>query len=118
MKRETLYKAKRADGKGWVEGNYIKVESGECYIYNRHFIPAISVPNHWFIEILPETRCQFVTEINGQRIFEGDIDTKGQVCIYSSNLAAFGFKHPNYAAITFVGQWNAKLTGRNIHDKN
>lgn len=118
------YKALRADGKGWVFGypvwcemkntlrifEYINV----CEDYDDDEIGAIA-PYH---TILPETLCQFVAEINGQRIFEGDIDTKGRVCIYSPNLAAFGFKHPNYAAITFMGQWDEKLTGRNIHDKN
>lgn len=55
---------------------------------------------------------------NGIDIFEGDIDKKGRVCKYFKNLSAFGFKHPNYSAITFIGQWinSGEIIG-NIYEK-
>ena len=38
--RTIKFRGLRTDGKGWVYGNLIKIESGQCYIFNYHFIPA------------------------------------------------------------------------------
>jgi hypothetical protein len=46
-----------------------------------------------------------LTDKNGVEIYEFDVDNKGRVCEYFPQLGSFGFKKPNYSAITFLGQF-------------
>ena len=46
-----------------------------------------------------------LTDKNGVEIFEFDVDNKGRVCEYFPQLGSFGFKKPNYSAITFLRQF-------------
>jgi uncharacterized phage protein (TIGR01671 family) len=77
--REILFKAKRVDGKGWVEGDYF-------YNFNDS-MPVISQVIHdtgnfdeppfdyqKLINVIPKTVCQFtgLVDKNGVKIFEGD----------------------------------------------
>ena len=67
MKREIKFKAKRLDGKGWVEGNLRTSKSGNAMI--------IPIENSGAYPVEPTTVCQF-TELkdkNGTPIYEGDI---------------------------------------------
>jgi uncharacterized phage protein (TIGR01671 family) len=66
MKREILFKAKRADNGEWVYGHLLSYRSigkwGNC-------------ENYSYTAIMPDTVCQFtgLTDKNGNKIFEGDI---------------------------------------------
>lgn len=56
-----------------------------------------------------------LTDKNGKKIFEGDMNKKGQVVCYFEKLACYGFKSPNHSAITFLGQFNGEIIG-NIYE--
>ena len=67
--REILFRGKRFDNGEWIEGNYRAVR-------NSHFsyIECIDKPTDCY-RIDPETVGQFTgfTDINGKKIFEGDV---------------------------------------------
>lgn len=92
------FKAKRLNTKEWVYGNIITVESGQAYIFNNHFIPAISMPSEWFIEVTPFTICRALEEVdkNGDPLFTGDIinDFGGGLWVKNENEAIEGQAFP------------------------
>ena len=74
MKREIKFKAKRFDGKGWVEGSLIRSTGGikeRAYIVDNFS----SMSDYSVIGIDPSTVCQFtgLRDTNDVPIFEGDI---------------------------------------------
>lgn len=79
--REIVFRGKRTDDEGWVEGSF-------CPKNSRGDIPCIIVYNgrmagHWF-EVNPATVGQYtgLTDKNGKKIFEGDIVRcgTGRIC--------------------------------------
>ena len=74
MKREIKFKAKRLDGKGWVEGSLIRSTTGikeRAYIVDNFS----SMSDYSVIGVDPSTVCQF-TELKdekGNEVWEGDI---------------------------------------------
>lgn len=74
MKREIKFKAKRLDGKGWVEGSLIRSTTGikeRAYIVDNFS----SMSDYSVISVDPSTVCQFtgLKDCNGKEIFEHDL---------------------------------------------
>ena len=74
MNREIKFRGQIIDSKEWVYGNLVKIDNGQCFIFNFHFIPAMSCPSEKFIEVKPETIGQFVGILDkaNTEIYEGD----------------------------------------------
>lgn len=82
MEREIKFKAKRLDGKGWIEGCLIRSTAGikeRAYIVDNFS----SMSDYSVISVDPSTVCQFtgLKDKNGTPIYEGDI------VIYKDNNA-------------------------------
>ena len=74
MKREIKFKAKRLDGKGWVEGSLIRSTTGikeRAYIVDNFS----SMSDYSVIGVDPSTVCQFtgLKDCEGKEIWEGDV---------------------------------------------
>lgn len=66
--REILFRGKRTDGSGWIEGDLRRSDFAPISIKQRDVLVAE-------IEVIPETVGQYtgLKDRNGRRIFEGDI---------------------------------------------
>lgn len=72
--REILFKAKRVDNGEWAEGYYVK--KYDLLGNEEHLIFHADSYKVWeYVEIDPETLCQFTgeTDKNGKRIWENDV---------------------------------------------
>lgn len=99
MKIENIkFKAKRLDGKGWVEG-YFYAECGNTYIIEDRQSESLLNRNEAH-QVNPSTICQLtgLTDKNGTPIYEGDIvmhkdnnaERRGDIN-WDSKAAAFCF---------------------------
>lgn len=102
MKREIKFKAKRLDGKGWVEGSLIRSTIGikeRAYIVDNFS----SMSDYSVIGVDPSTVCQFtgMKDSEDNEIWEGDlvnerydiasIDNRYEV-VYIEEEGNFAFK--------------------------
>lgn len=71
--REILFRAKRIDNGGWLEGNVLQTDDGDCYIATSCLVgePLLIAA----YEVDPKTLCQFTgkTDETGKKIYEKDI---------------------------------------------
>lgn len=94
MKREIKFKAKRLDGKGWVEGSLIRSTTGikeRAYIVDNFS----SMSDYSVIGVDPSIVCQFtgLKDCEGKEVWEGDIlhniNSLNQYTIMYSDFGAF-----------------------------
>jgi uncharacterized phage protein (TIGR01671 family) len=71
--RDTLFRGKRVDGKGWVEGSYAFIEDKHCILVNIKS-GLYQYASFFKYEVIPETVGQYtgLKDENVVRIFEGD----------------------------------------------
>lgn len=130
MKREIKFKAKRLDGKGWVEGSLIRSTAGikeRAYIVDNFS----SMSDYSVIGVDPSTVCQFtgLKDSEGKEIWEGDIvhDSYDLLCIdnlyevvYIEEEGTFAFKSldkvDNYEP--FVNLLEAYVIGNKFDKEN
>lgn len=103
MKIENIkFKAKRLDGKGWVEGNLRTSKSGNAMI--------IPIENSGAYPVEPTTVCQFtgLKDCEGNEIWEGDI------------LQVADYYYIKYVVIfgegTFLARKEGHYTGIPLHE--
>lgn len=93
MKREIKFKAKRLDGKGWVEGNLRTSKSGNAMI--------IPIENSGAYPVEPTTVCQFtgLKDCDGNELYEHDIIKNypfiPSEIVWSEELSGYYLKHTN-----------------------
>ena len=124
--RESIYKAQRVDGKGWVKGTpyYIEKE-GVCFIINNCQSLNLTSEYSLFlgIEVIPETVSQFtgLTDKNGTRIFENDtcLDENDDLCfIIRMKCGTYALQDMEIDyVIDSVSFEEIEVLG-NVHDKN
>ena len=91
MKREIKFKAKRLDGKGWVEGSLIRSTTGikeRAYIVDNFS----SMSDYSIVGVDPSTVCQFtgLKDYEGKEIWEGDIlegESKCEIVFFKGTFA-------------------------------
>jgi hypothetical protein len=124
MKREILFKAKRSDNGEWVEGLlYFSHGTGTYKITcSNGWIPSYSNPDEGettlFIDIKPDTVCQFIDEYKGKLFWESDRvmhPELGEGVIKYANTGFVVVYADNYT-IDLHEDWDELEIIGNIHD--
>lgn len=100
MKREIKFKAKRLDGKGWVEGSLIRSTTG---IKERAYIVGnfSSMSDYSVIGVDPSTVCQFtgLADGKGNELYEHDVIKNypfiPSEIVWSEELSGYYLTHAN-----------------------
>ena len=119
--REILFRGKRADNGGWVEGNLAYSDNIEPAIYFEFGKGTVKAFD--FVYVKPETVGQYtgLTDKNGQKVFEGDVFNLGDMNIlYLVVWHDAGFKGKQIRSTSYVGldYWKDRIEViGNIHDQ-
>lgn len=112
MNREILFRGKRKLNGNWVYGYYVYNEDE-----NKHLIYAANLTMACF-EVIPETVGQFTsrTDMKDVKIFSGDINHDGGICIWNEDDASFCWDYSNLGIEPMGAEedW-CEITG-NIHE--
>lgn len=112
--REILFRGKTIGG-DWVYGIPCKSQDGTEMVEELYHVDGAE----WNVEsyeVIPETVGQFtgLTDKNGTKIFEGDVDQYGGLVLYDT-LARFCIDYGHKVSLTYT-ESTFEITG-NIHDK-
>lgn len=120
MNREIIFKAKRVDGKGWVDGNLIHGVGNKA---DKMFILPVKT-NLAYLDgcdpmdgysVIPETVCQYTGLIdkNGMMIWEGDIVS----CWDDAATDTFGYGKIHSGIIVYtLGCYSLCIKGNLVYD--
>ena len=124
MKREIKFKAKRLDGKGWVEGSLIRSTTGikeRAYIVDNFS----SMSDYSVIGVDPSTICQFtgLKDCDGKEVWEGDtLESNRKAEIFFAQGAFLirsiddNGKETLHSLFNYI-EWNGKLMCRVVGNK-
>ena len=123
MKREILFRGKRADNGEWVYGNLIDSDSivGKIVDFDGEYF----IPEFWY-KVDPETVGQFtgITDKNGTKIFDGDIvrfydDSEDEltngVVVFNADFCSFCVSINGHEDVMLMAHWQYEVIG-NIYD--
>ena len=123
MKREILFRGKRADNGEWIYGYLIgnNVIAGEVVDFDEDYFNT----EFWY-KVDPETVGQFtgLTDKNGTKVFEGAIvrsydDSEDEltngVVVFNADFCSFCVSMKGHEDVMLVAHWQYEMIG-NIYD--